>query len=168
MNHVIITGRLTDDPRFTEGTDASKNRIWAKVACEDHYSKPDENGKKHVDYIAIVAWGTRADLFRNYCKKGKQITVYGRLRATSKERADQPGKYDNYTEVVVSEVEFGPDAKSHGQQVSPDTADVEKLRSFLASESGVKALQDILASQKTAPPAPQPRRESDPFATASM
>jgi single-strand DNA-binding protein len=57
-----------------------------------------------VDYFPVVAWGRLAEVVRDYCNKGRQIAVVGRLQNRSWEGQDGNTRY--VTEVVAEEFEL--------------------------------------------------------------
>lgn len=78
-NKVILMGNLTRDPelRYTpKGTATAKiglavNRQWKSDSGEQ---------KEEVTFIDIDAWGRQAEVIAQYCKKGSQLFVEGRLK----------------------------------------------------------------------------------------
>lgn len=78
-NKVILMGNLTRDPelRYTpKGTATAKiglavNRQWKSDSGEQ---------KEEVTFIDIDAWGKQAEVIAQYCKKGSQLFVEGRLK----------------------------------------------------------------------------------------
>lgn len=99
MNHVTLIGRLTKDPevRYTQSGMAVGNFTLAvdrRVAKD----KP-----KEADFIPCVVWGNLASgVVNNYCCKGKQIAVEGRMQVRSYDAKDGTKRY--VTEVIVNEL----------------------------------------------------------------
>lgn len=71
-------GRITKDlePRMT----ASDKMVLKFTLAVDGYKKGE------TDFIPCVAWGKPAELIAQYCAKGSQLAVSGRLKT---------GSYDN-------------------------------------------------------------------------
>ena len=101
MNKCHIIGRMTKDPevRYTQGGTAVATFTLAvdrRVAND----KP-----KEADFIPCVVWGKMADgVVKNYCHKGKQVAVEGRIQVRSYDAKDGTKRY--VTEVIVSDLEL--------------------------------------------------------------
>ena len=97
MNKVILMGRMTRDIelRYTQ----SGKAVGQFALALDKYA----NGEKSADFINCVAWEKTAETIKNYCGKGRQILVEGRLQSRSYEK---DGQKRYITEVVVSHMEF--------------------------------------------------------------
>nr|DAG48762.1 MAG TPA: Single strand binding protein [Caudoviricetes sp.] len=59
---------------------------------------------KEADFIPCVVWGKTAEVVGNWCKKGKQVGVEGRIQVRSYDAKDGTKRY--VTEVVVNELEL--------------------------------------------------------------
>jgi single-strand DNA-binding protein len=71
MNSVNLIGRLTADPevRYLESGKAKSN-----------FSIAINRGRDETDYFDIESWDKAAEVVSQYCKKGSQIGIEGRLR----------------------------------------------------------------------------------------
>ena len=101
MNKCHMIGRMTNDPeaRFTQGGPAvaTFTRALDRRVAKD---KP-----KEADFIPCVVWGKMADgVVKNYCHKGKQVAVEGRIQVRSYDAKDGTKRY--VTEVIVNELEL--------------------------------------------------------------
>ena len=96
MNKVVLIGRLTKDPelRYTPGTGIAVSSLT--VAVDNYNSK---TGEKGTDFIPVVVWGKSAENVAQYCVKGSQIAVSGRIATRSYEAKDGTKRY--ITEVVA-------------------------------------------------------------------
>ena len=98
MNKVVMIGRLTSDPdvRYTQsGTPVSNFRIAVRRIRK-------QEGGPEADFFTVVAWGRLAEIARDYCNKGRQIAVVGRLQNRSWEK-DGVTRYT--TEIIAEELE---------------------------------------------------------------
>lgn len=97
MNQVGLIGRLTKDPelRYTpQGTAVTTFTLAV-----------DKDGKDNgAEFIDIVVWQKAAENVAQYCKKGKQVSVEGRLQSRIYEKQD--GTKVKQTEVVAHRVKF--------------------------------------------------------------
>lgn len=101
MNKVVLIGRLTKDVelRFTPG---SGNAVANFTLAVDKYNS--STGQKEADFIPCVVWGKQAEALSNYCSKGSQIAIGGRIQTRSYD--DQQGNKRYVTEVLVGEQQF--------------------------------------------------------------
>ena len=100
MNHVTLIGRLTKDPevRYTQ----SGTPVGTFTLAVDRRVAKDK--PKEADFIPCVVWGKTAEVVGNWCKKGKQIGVEGRIQVRSYDAKDGSKRY--VTEVIVSNLEL--------------------------------------------------------------
>lgn len=101
MNKCHIIGRMTKDPevRYTQGGTA----VATFTLAVDRRVAKDK--PKEADFIPCVVWGKMADgVVKNYCHKGKQVAVEGRIQVRSYDAKDGTKRY--VTEVIVNELEF--------------------------------------------------------------
>lgn len=96
MNKVVLIGRLTKDPelRYTPGNGVAVSSLT--VAVDNYNSK---TGEKGADFIPVVVWGKSAENVAQYCVKGSQIAVSGRIANRSSDAKDGTKRY--ITEVVA-------------------------------------------------------------------
>lgn len=100
MNHVTLIGRLTKNPevRYTQqGTP-----VGTFTLAVDRRVAKDK--PKEADFIPCVVWSKTAEVVGNWCKKGKQVGVEGRIQVRSYDAKDGSKRY--VTEVIVSELEL--------------------------------------------------------------
>lgn len=100
MNHVVLIGRLTKDPevRYTQ----SGMAVGTFTLAVDRRVQKDK--PKEADFIPCVAWGKTAEVAGNWCKKGKQVGIEGRIQVRSYDAKDGSKRY--VTEVIVSNLEL--------------------------------------------------------------
>lgn len=96
MNKVVLIGRLAKDPelRYTPGNGIAVSSLTLAV---DNYNS--KTGEKGADFIPIVVWGKSAENVAQYCAKGSQIAVSGRITNRSYDAKDGTKRY--ITEVVA-------------------------------------------------------------------
>ena len=102
VNKVILIGHLGKDPevKYTpSGTPVAK----FSLATSDRYKDKDGNWQDRTEWHNIVAWQRTAEIVGEYCKKGKQVYIEGRLRTDSwEDKNTQEKKYR--TEIVVDQL----------------------------------------------------------------
>ena len=92
INNVCLTGRLGQDTDMRI-TPAGKATVSASLAVSGF-------SKDKTDWIRLVVWEKTAEIMNQYCKKGDQIGVTGRLQVRDYQAQD--GTKRTATEVVVS------------------------------------------------------------------
>lgn len=102
MNKVLLVGRLVKDPELRHIEINGKNVCNFTLAVSRNFV--NANGEKETDFIPIVVWGRIAETVTNYMKKGKLISVTGRLQIRNYETKDGIKKF--VTEVVGEQVIF--------------------------------------------------------------
>lgn len=95
MNNVNLIGRLTKDASLHK-TQEGKSVASFTLAVDGFNDK--------ADFISCVAWEKRADVIAQYCRKGSQIGVTGRLATRNYKDKDDKTVY--VTEVVVERVDL--------------------------------------------------------------
>ena len=115
MNKAILLGRLTKAPEI-KYTQSGKAVASFTLAID---RRKGANGEKQADFISCVAWEKTAETIGNYCDKGQQIAVEGRIQTRSYDAKDGTKRYA--TEVVVQSMEFC-DSKGGGQNASTSPA----------------------------------------------
>lgn len=101
MNKCHIIGRMTKDPevRYTQ----SGTAVATFTLAVDRRVAKDK--PKEADFIPCVVWGKMADgVVKNYCHKGKQVAVEGRIQVRSYDAKDGTKRY--VTEVIVNDLEL--------------------------------------------------------------
>lgn len=110
MNNVNLIGRLTKAPELKQT--ASNTSVLTGTLAVNRTFK-NQNGEREADFINIVAWRQTADIIAQYCGKGSQIGITGRIQTRNYE--NQQGQRIYVTEVVAEHVDL-LDSKSDNQQ----------------------------------------------------
>lgn len=101
MNHVVLIGRLTQDPemRYTPSGVAV-----TKFTLAVNRSFKNAEGEREADFIPVVAWRKLAEVCAENIKKGNRVAVQGRVQVRHYENNE--GRKIYVTEVVADQVEF--------------------------------------------------------------
>ncbi len=102
LNQVILLGRLAKDPEITVTPNGKKVSTITLAVTKPFKNK--ETGNYDVDYLACTLWEGLAERTHEFCKKGKQVGIKGRLQA-NKFYYDEE-KYFQYPEIVVEKITF--------------------------------------------------------------
>ena len=110
INSVILMGRLTADPDFSQ-TQSGTAYCRFTVAIDRKFTDK-ATGQKEADFIGCTAWGKTAEFVSKYFSKGKMIIVEGTLRNNN--YTDSNGvKHYSYN-VVADSVSFGESKSASG------------------------------------------------------
>lgn len=102
MNRVIITGRLTADPKVTYSTGDKPTCIAKFNLAVDRKYKRD--GEPNADFINCTAFGKTAELVEKYVVKGSKVGVEGHIQTGSYTNKDGQKVYT--TDVMAEAIEF--------------------------------------------------------------
>lgn len=76
MNHVILVGRITGEPRIEKTPSQSMTVI--NLAVPRTFKNSD--GIYETDFIPCILWNGIADRTNEYCQKGDTVCVRGHLQ----------------------------------------------------------------------------------------
>lgn len=110
MNQIIITGRLTDEPKVTysAGKEPVAHAIF-NFAVPDMTMKRDEQGNYPTDFFRCSCWNKLAEIVEKHCSKGTKLLIVGKLKNNNYEKAGQK-IYSN--EILIDTLEFLETKKS--------------------------------------------------------
>lgn len=104
INKAILCGRITKNLELKSLTNGNKvlsfglatNRTWK-----------DQQGTKHEDatFHNIVAFGKQAEVISQYCVKGDELYIEGRIQNRSYDKQDGTKAY--ISEVILESFQFG-------------------------------------------------------------
>lgn len=111
INSVVLSGRLTKDPEL-RNTLSGKSVVSFTLAVNRRF----HNDEQQADFIPCVAWGKTAEVIAQYCSKGSQIGVEGRLQQRTYDNAQ--GQKIYVVEVLCNQVTFLESKKENqGHQI---------------------------------------------------
>ena len=102
MNHVVLIGRLTSDPKLTYTPNSGIAVARFNLAVERNFK--NEEGKREADFIPIVCWRKLAELVANNLTKGRLISIHGSIQTRKYQAQDGTNRF--ITEVLANEVKF--------------------------------------------------------------
>lgn len=103
VNKVILVGRLGKDPEL-KYTTSSKAVVNFSLATSEYWTSQDGQKQEKTTWHNIVAWGKQAEVINEYCRKGKQLYIEGRIDNRSWDKDDGTKGY--ISEVVVQNFQF--------------------------------------------------------------
>lgn len=96
MNNISILGRITQTPEI-KSTESGANYARFCLAVK----RPVKSGADPVtDFIDCIAWNKTAGIVAQYCQKGRELAVVGRLQTNN--YTDSNGQTRKYYEIVVN------------------------------------------------------------------
>lgn len=103
-NKVILVGNLTRDPemRFLPSQMAV---VEFGLAINHRYKTANGENREEVCFIDCSAFGKQAETINQYCQKGKQILVEGRLKYETWEDKQGGGKRSKH-KIVIDSFQF--------------------------------------------------------------
>lgn len=110
MNHIIIIGRLVNDPDIRVSGDGSTTIARYRIAVNRRYKKDE------ADFINCVAFNKSAEFAEKYLKKGMKMAIQGSLRCGS--YTDRNGNKVYTTDIVVEDQEFA-ESKAASETTPP-------------------------------------------------
>ena len=109
-------GNLTRDPEL-RATPNGTSVCRFGLALSREYTNPADNQRvEDTTFVDITAWGKQAEIVNQYCRKGKQVLVSGRLSSSSWEHE---GQKRTKIEVVAHSVTFTQGSGGMSQPSSP-------------------------------------------------
>ena len=114
VNKAILIGRLGKDPDFSV-TKGGKSVVNFSMATTEVWKNKTTGQKEdQTDWHNVRVLGKRADLCRDYLKKGSRVYVEGRL-ATDSWEDKETGKKNYFTYILVNQVRFMDYKKDENQ-----------------------------------------------------
>ena len=116
VNHVLILGHLTRNPRLT-------NLPSGKAVCDFALALNrrwlDINGDSHQEttFVDVTAWNQQGEVISAYCQKGRPVVVEGRLEQERWETA--AGEKRSRLKVVAQRVSFLPGGGGTAPEAEP-------------------------------------------------
>lgn len=96
INNVVLVGRLTKDPelRYTPS-----NVATASFTLAVNRNFKNAEGNREADFVSCIMWRQAAENLANWCRKGQQIGITGRIQTRNYD--NQQGHRVYVTEVVA-------------------------------------------------------------------
>lgn len=117
FNQVILMGNLTRDPEL-KAIPSGQSVVSFSLALNRSYKDSSGEWKEATDFVDVTAWGPLAERVAQYCQKGKQVLVNGRIQSRSWE---QDGQKRSKVEVLAQDVTFlGSNPGGNSGPVSDD------------------------------------------------
>jgi single-strand DNA-binding protein len=118
FNRVTLIGNLTRDPQLKQLPNQQTTVCEFGLASNRRFKSQSGEDREDVLFIDCAAFGKQAEVINQYCRKGKQLFIEGRLKYDAWDDKQTGGKRSKIS-VVVENFQFlgsrGDDA-DHGRQ----------------------------------------------------
>ena len=114
MNKLCINGRLVRDPELKNLE--NNNSLCTFFIANDVYA----GGNKKTGFYKCTAFGKVAQNIAEYAQTGRELFITGRLEQYS--YADQAGKKNTMTSILVDQFDLGAIPKSASKDQNQKTA----------------------------------------------
>ena len=116
INKVLICGRITRDIE-KKALPSGVSVANFSLATNRVFKDKDGNKQESAEFHNIVAFGKQADTIEQYCKKGQELYVEGRMQTRSWEKE---GEKRYATEVILEQFQFGAKAGDGKTESKPE------------------------------------------------
>jgi single-strand DNA-binding protein len=101
LNKVMLIGRLGRDPEMRY-TPSGRPVTTFSMATSRTWNTSEGERRTETEWFNIVAWGSLAEICKQFLIKGQQVYVEGRLQTRHWE--DTEGNKHSVTEIVANEM----------------------------------------------------------------
>ncbi len=101
LNKVMLIGRLGRDPEMRY-TPSGRPVTSFSLATSRTWNTSDGERRTETEWFNIVAWGSLAEICKNFLTKGQQVYIEGRLQ--TRHWDDAEGNKHSAVEVVANEM----------------------------------------------------------------
>lgn len=115
LNKSIIVGNLTRDPEL-KALPSGQKVVSFSLATNRTWKDAEGAKQEAVEYHNLVAFGKQAEVIAQYCTKGSQLLVEGRIQTRSWEDKETTKKVYR-TEIVVENFQLGSKANKTEDEV---------------------------------------------------
>lgn len=107
FNKVLLIGNLTRDPQMRM-LPSQTPVVDFGLAVNRRWRTPQGEDREEVCFVDCAAFGRQAETINQYCQKGKQLFIEGRLKFDSWEDKQGGGKRSKLSVVVENFQFIGP------------------------------------------------------------
>jgi single-strand DNA-binding protein len=120
LNKVMIIGRLGRDPEMRY-TPSGKPVTTFSVATHRSWNTSEGERKTETEWFNVVAWGSLAEICKEYLSKNRLVYIDGRLQ--TRHWDDAEGNKHTSVEIVANEMIMLDERRENDQ--SPDVEATE-------------------------------------------
>jgi len=104
VNKVFLLGRLGKDPEI-RATQGGMQIATFTLATSDRQKDQTGQWVDKTEWHNLVAFGKTAEIVRDYCKKGKELFIEGKIQTRSWDDKES-GQKKYRTEILVNDLSF--------------------------------------------------------------
>ncbi len=121
LNKVMIIGRLGRDPEMRY-TPSGKPVTTFSVATHRSWNTSEGERKTETEWFNVVAWGSLAEICKEYLSKNRLVYIEGRLQ--TRHWDDAEGNKHTSVEIVANEMIMLDERRENDQE--PETESNEE------------------------------------------
>ncbi|NOH04069.1 MAG: single-stranded DNA-binding protein [Chloroflexi bacterium] len=141
LNKVQIIGHLGKDPEMRY-TPSGKPVTTFTVAVGRSWNSADGERHNETEWFNVVAWGTLAEICKQYLVKGQQVYVEGRLQ--TRRWDDKEGVKHTSVEIVAGEMMMLGDRRDSNNTQKSKTLPARRRRARRKRNFPSSAVRDLL------------------------
>lgn len=122
LNKVTLIGNITKDIELKSLPSGIKVASFG-LATNRTWKDKDGNKQEQAEFHNIIAFGKQAEVIAQYCSKGDQLFIEGRIQTRSWDKEDGTKAYK--TEIVLESFQFGNKIEKKETQ-TPQQKDEER------------------------------------------
>ena len=103
INKVTLVGNVGEAPNFNQ-LENKQSVARFSLATSEEYKDKEGNEVKKTEWHKVTAWNKRAEVVKNYVKKGDPLYIEGKIQTTSWEDKEGVKRYS--TEIVADNLMF--------------------------------------------------------------
>jgi single-strand DNA-binding protein len=119
FNRVMLIGNLTRDPQ-SKTLPSNTTVCEFGLAMSRRYRTQSGEDREEVAFVDCSAFGKQAEVIQQYCAKGKQLFVEGRLKYDTWDDKNGGGKRSKLSVVVENFQFLGAPTGSSASHAGPD------------------------------------------------
>lgn len=119
LNKVMIIGNLGRDPEMRY-TPSGRPVTTFSVASSRSWNTSNGERRAETEWFNIIAWGSLAEICKQYLTKGQQVYVEGRLQ--TRQWDDSEGNKRTSIEIVANEMIILGDRRESQEGTSVDAS----------------------------------------------
>lgn len=119
LNKVMIIGNLGRDPEMRY-TPSGRPVTTFSVASSRSWNTSNGERRADTEWFNIIAWGSLAEICKQYLTKGQQVYVEGRLQ--TRQWDDSEGNKRTSIEIVANEMIILGDRRESQEGTSVDAS----------------------------------------------
>jgi single-strand DNA-binding protein len=103
INKVTLVGNVGEAPRFNQ----LENKLMVahfSLATNEEYTDKEGKEVKKTEWHRITVWNKRAELVKNFVKKGDPLFIEGKIQTSSYDDKDGVKRYS--TEIICDNLMF--------------------------------------------------------------